>query len=137
VLKFLRLYLPAILLVGMVTACGSATETEQDKYPNETAGQKNARRTAERYLSASSFSRTELIKQLELEKLSTGDAEYAVKALRPDWKMEAVESATSYLRGSSYFAREGVIAELKHEGFTDEEAEYAAAQAYRQVASRQ
>jgi hypothetical protein len=145
--KFLRLYVPGLLLVGMIIACGSASEgfkegyeqgknggtstekTEEEKFPNETTSQRNARQSAEDYLSVSAYSRTGLVKQLEYEDYSTEDATYAVDALDVDWKDQAAKSAKEYMDVSSY-SRQGLKDQLKYEGFTEEEAEYGVAQVY-------
>jgi 4-alpha-glucanotransferase len=99
-----------------------ATETQEEAV-TETIGQKNARESAESYLSFTAFSREGLIDQLEFEEYSTEDAEYAVDALNVDWKEQAAKSAESYLEFTS-FSREGLIDQLLFEGYTQEEAEY-------------
>jgi hypothetical protein len=145
--KFLRLYLPAMLLVGMVIACGSGTKpdpgyktndggtgaseqkAEEEEFPDETGGQRNARHKAEEYLATGAFSKSGLIKQLEYEKFSTEDATYAVEALDVDWKDQAAKKAKEYMESGS-FSRDGLKGQLTYEGFSAEEAEYGAAQTY-------
>ena len=94
---------------------------------NDTAGltlsQYNAVRSARSYLNYSSFSRSGLIKQLEFEKFSTSDAEFAVDYLSPDWYAEAAEAAAAYLRYSS-FSADGLVDQLMYEGFTRDQANY-------------
>ncbi|HJR89787.1 MAG TPA: Ltp family lipoprotein, partial [Aeromicrobium sp.] len=75
----LRLFLPAMLIVGMLTACGpdkegpeagsgqSSEKPQVEQTPKETASQKEARQKAEEYLSDGAHSRTGLIEQLESE----------------------------------------------------------------------
>ena len=99
------------------------TTEPQEEAVTETIGQKNARESAESYLSFTAFSRQGLIEQLEFEEFSTEDAEYAVDALEVDWKEQAAKSAEAYLEFSA-FSREGLIDQLVFEGFTQEEAEY-------------
>ena len=90
---------------------------------NETAGQENARESAESYLKFQAFSRTGLIKQLEFEGYSTTDATYGVDAQNADWNDQAAKSAKSYLDYQS-FSRSGLVDQLLFEGFTQSQAEY-------------
>jgi hypothetical protein len=90
---------------------------------NETAGQENARRSAENYLGSIAFSAQGLIKQLEYEGYSTADATYAVGAVRPDWNAQAAKSAKNYL-DTMPFSRSGLIVQLKYEGFNEQQAVY-------------
>lgn len=99
-----------------------ATEVEVET-DTETVGQKNAVESAQSYLSYSSFSRFGLIKQLEFEGYSPGDAVYAVDKIGANWNEQAAKSAQAYLDYSS-FSRSGLIDQLKYEGFTQEQAEY-------------
>jgi hypothetical protein len=99
------------------------TTEPQEEAVTETIGQKNARESAESYLSFTAFSRQGLIEQLEFEEFSTEDAEYAVDALEVDWKEQAAKSAEAYLEFSA-FSREGLIDQLVFEGFSQEEAEF-------------
>jgi hypothetical protein len=96
---------------------------EDSEYPGETAGQKNARRSAEDYLDTQSFSRSGLIKQLKFEGYSTEDATYGVDTVSPDWNEQAAKHAADYLDTQS-FSRSGLIDQLKFEGFTAEQAAY-------------
>jgi len=91
--------------------------------PKESAGQTNARKSAESYLRYQAFSRTGLIKQLEFEKFSTADATYAADAVEVDLNEQAEKSAKSYLESGS-FSRQGLIDQLVFEGFTQAQAEY-------------
>ena len=75
------------------------------------------------YLDYSAFSRTGLIKQLEFEKYSTGDATWAVDRVTVDWNEQAAKKAKSYLEYRS-FSRAGLIDQLVYEGFTPAQAEY-------------
>lgn len=101
----------------------TATPTTLDPYANETVSQKNARRSAADYLDLTAFSRTGLIKQLEYEGFSQGDAAYAVDAMNADWNAQAAKSAAQYLDLTS-FSRSGLVDQLVYEGFTAAEAEY-------------
>jgi hypothetical protein len=100
----------------------------------ETAGQENARRSAESYLETSAFSRTGLIKQLSSEYgegYSKADAIYAVNHINVDWNEQAAKSAKSYL-DTSAFSRQGLIEQLSSEygdGFTYAQAVYGVNQA--------
>jgi SOS response regulatory protein OraA/RecX len=130
-----------MLLVGMLTACGSGKEgtdagrgqssekPQAEQTPQETAAQKNARQKAEEYLSAGAHSRTGLIEQLESEEFSNEDATYGVDAAGVDWRDQAAKKAKEYLDASSY-SRDGLKDQLKSDGFTDDEAEYGVSQFY-------
>jgi SOS response regulatory protein OraA/RecX len=91
--------------------------------PTETAGQYNARKSAQSYLKYSSFSRTGLINQLLYEGFSSADATYGTDAQNADWNVQASKTALSYLKYSS-FSRSGLIGQLLYEGFTQAQAEY-------------
>ena len=102
-------------------------EVEVESTPDETAGERNARRSAEAYLEYSSFSRQGLIDQLLYEEFSQADAEYGVDALGADWNEQAALSAEAYLEYSA-FSRQGLIDQLIYEGFSQAEAEYGVSQ---------
>jgi Host cell surface-exposed lipoprotein len=103
-------------------------EPVEEEAPAETAGQENARRSAEDYLDYSAFSRKGLIEQLEYEGYSTKDATYAVDAVSPNWKEQAAKAAKDYLESSS-FSRSGLIEQLEYEGYTEQQAVYGVNQA--------
>ena len=96
---------------------------------SETAGQENARRSAEKYLDFSAFSRKGLIQQLSSsagEGFSRADAIYAVNHIDVDWNEQAAKSAKNYLDQSA-FSRQGLIEQLSSEygdGFTHAQAVY-------------
>jgi type IV secretory pathway VirB10-like protein len=147
--RALVVVLAAFACVGIASGCGeddtsspAAQETTTKKAPapppppppppppepekpEETAGQQNARESAESYLDTSAFSRTGLIKQLKYEGYSTADATYAVNAVNPNWNEQAAKAAQSYLDTSS-FSRSGLIEQLMYEGYTRAQAEYGA-----------
>ena len=68
---------------------GHVTPAPAPVQSSETAGQENARRTAESYLDFSAFSRSGLIKQLTFEGYSEADATYAVDAVAVNWNEQA------------------------------------------------
>ena len=96
-----------------------------------TVSQQNAYRSAQSYLSYSDFSRSGLLSQLEFESFPAADAEFAVARLEAeggvDWNAQAAGSAKSYLEYSS-FSRQGLVDQLKFEGFTPEQAEFGVSQ---------
>lgn len=96
---------------------------EPEAEPAETAGQENARQTAEDYLDYSPFSKSGLIEQLEYEGYDTADAEYAVDNVEVNWRDQAALQAESYLEYDS-FSRSGLIEQLEYEGFTTKQATY-------------
>jgi len=110
--------------VTVVESEGEAeTEAPEEEASDETAGQENARRSAESYLETAAFSRSGLIKQLKFEGYSTADATYGVDAVSPDWNEQAARAAKSYL-DTSAFSRSGLIQQLVYEGYTQQQAVY-------------
>jgi hypothetical protein len=106
----------------------AATSTEKAKPPKpekpaETAGQTQARASAEQYLDYSAFSRSGLIEQLEFEGFSTKDATYGTEAQHANWNDQAALAAKEYLDYSS-FSRAGLIEQLTFEGYTPQQAEF-------------
>lgn len=108
-----------------------APEAAAPEAPAMTVSQENAVEKAESYLDLTGFSRSGLIDQLEFEGFTTEDATFAVEYLEStgavDWNAEAVEKAESYMDLTA-FSRSGLIEQLEFEGFTTEQANYAADQ---------
>jgi len=113
---------------------GSTVALILDEPPALTLAQENAVRSAESYLSFTSFSKKGLIEQLTSEYgegFEAADAKFAVKYLEEndlvDWNAEAVEAAESYLELTS-FSRSGLYDQLTSDygsGFTDKQAKHA------------
>jgi SOS response regulatory protein OraA/RecX len=103
-----------------------APTTIKSPATTESIGQKNAKSKAASYLDYSFFSRSGLIDQLLYEKFSRADAEYAVDAVKANWKLQAAGKAESYLSYSA-FSRSGLVDQLLYEGFTSSEAEFGVA----------
>ena len=97
--------------------------------PTETAGQENARRSAEDYLDFQAFSESGLIKQLKFEGFTTAQATYGAKSVGANWNEQAVRSAKNYLDGQA-FSKAGLVEQLKFEGFTAAQATYGADRAF-------
>jgi Host cell surface-exposed lipoprotein len=100
-----------------------AEKSKEAEKPVETAGQENARESAESYLDLKAFSRQGLINQLKFEGFSVKDATYGVDAQKANWNKQAAASAQDYLDMSS-FSRDGLIDQLIFEGYTRPQAEY-------------
>jgi hypothetical protein len=106
-----------------------APDAPEGTSSSETAGQENARRSAESYLEFSAFSRKGLIQQLSSEYgegFSKADAIFAVNHIDVDWNEQAAKSAKNYL-DTSAFSRQGLIEQLESEygdGFTHAQAVY-------------
>lgn len=90
-----------------------------------TTGMRNALRSAEQYLSFTSFSRSGLIEQLKFDQYTASEAEYAVDNCGADWYEQAEKSAKKYLDFMS-FSRGGLIDQLVFDGFTRDQAEHGA-----------
>jgi hypothetical protein len=88
-----------------------------------TVAQQNAIESAQSYIDYTAFSRKGLIKQLQFEGYSKGDATLAVDSLDVSWKKQAALSAKAYLDYSS-FSRKGLIEQLEFEGYTHTQAVY-------------
>lgn len=90
-----------------------------------TAGQRNALKSANQYLSVMAFSHSGLIEQLEYDQYSNEDATYAADNCGADWNEQAAKSAQQYLDLMG-FSRDGLIEQLIYDGYTDEQAAYGA-----------
>jgi Host cell surface-exposed lipoprotein len=105
------------------------TAPDAPEVSGETAGQENARQSAENYLDFTAFSRKGLIQQLSSsagDGFSRADATYAVTHIDVDWNEQAAKSAKNYLDFSS-FSRQGLIEQLSSnagDGFTYAQAVY-------------
>src|SRR6266540_514813 len=106
--------------VGVHTPKADASKADA---PKETAGQSNARQSAEDYLDYAAFSKSSLVKQLKYEGFDTVDAKYAARAVDADWNEQAARAAQEYLDYSS-FSRSGLIEQLRYEGYTLKQATY-------------
>ena len=99
-----------------------------------TGPQKNAVRSAEKYLSFQGFSRAGLIDQLSSpygDGYNVSDATAAVNSLSIDWNAQAVRSANQYLKMMG-FSCNGLIIQLSSDAgdkYTESQATYGAQQA--------
>jgi len=98
-------------------------ETELDS--DVTVEQENAVRSAENYLSFTSFSREGLVEQLKFEGFSSEDAEFAVSQLDVDYYEQAEKTAMKY-QDMTGMSRDGLIGQLEFDGYTREQAEHGA-----------
>ena len=111
-----------------------AVEELPDPTSDMTMGQKQAIKSAERYLDLTAFSKAGLIEQLSSEYgdgFEVEDATFAVEYLEEnnmvDWNEQAVKAAQKYLDLTS-FSKEGLIEQLSSEygdKYTKEQAQYA------------
>jgi hypothetical protein len=104
--------------------------TKSTSESSETIGQRNAVRAAKDYLNYTAFSRQGLIKQLEFDKYSDADAEYAVDHIGVDWNEQAAKTAKNYLDYSA-FSRQELIKQLEFDGYTSEQAAYGVDKSYK------
>ena len=88
-----------------------------------TLSQQNALSKASDYLDYTAFSKTGLIKQLEFEGFSNGDAKWAVERVSVDWNEQAALKAADYLDYTS-FSKSGLTDQLIFEGYTKKQAAY-------------
>lgn len=101
----------------------SGAEPVDTNTSSSSAGEKNALESALSYLDYSAFSAEGLKEQLEFEKFTSDEAQYAVDNCGADWKEEALESALQYLDYSG-FSKQGLKEQLLFEKFTEEQATY-------------
>ena len=71
------------------------------------------------------FSKSGLIKQLEFDGYSSGDATYAAENCNVNWNEQAAKSAKNYL-DTMPFSKSELIHQLEFDGYSKEEAEYGA-----------
>lgn len=102
--------------------CGEEVDSKETTI-EVTNSQLNALRRAGEYLDLMAFSKEGLADQLEFEKFSKEDAEWAVENCGADWKEQAAKKAQDYLDMMS-FSRDGLIDQLEFEGFTHKQAVY-------------
>lgn len=98
-------------------------ETTQNITNETTMGEKNALKTALRYLDYTAFSYKGLIEPLEFEGYTHSEAVYGADNCGSDWNEQAAKCAKKYLDFSS-FSRTGLIEQLEFEGFTHSQAVY-------------
>ena len=95
----------------------------ENQKPSITTGMRNAKSSAENYISFMPFSRQGLIDQLLFEGYSEEESVYGVDSIVVDWNEQAALSAQKYLDMMS-FSRQGLIDQLVFEGYSYEQAEY-------------
>lgn len=99
------------------------TDEELSATSEPTTGERNALKSAQRYLSIMAFSYDGLVRQLEYEGYSHDEAVYAADNCGADWNEQAAKKAADYLDIMS-FSRDGLIDQLEYEGFSEEQAVY-------------
>lgn len=101
-------------------------EAESSEIKNATDTQKNALRAAENYLDTMPMSKQGLISQLEFDKFTREDSEWAVAHLKVDWNKQAERSAVQYVNTTGY-SYEGLVDQLiQGDQFTRAQAEHGA-----------
>lgn len=122
-----------IVIVCAVSCSGSpeatVPETTEPIVTQEvlTPVQQDALALAEKYLSEAPFSYLGLVSQLEYDGLDYETADFAVARCGADWNEQAELSAREYLELGE-FDRQQLLDALLFEGFTNQEAEFAADQ---------
>lgn len=101
----------------------SGAEPVDTNASSSSVGEKNALDSALSYLDYSAFSAEGLKGQLEFEKFTSDEAQYAIDNCGADWNEEALESAKQYLDYSG-FSKQGLYEQLLFEKFTEEQATY-------------
>ena len=119
----------ASMAMAIASTCDELITPVQSAPKPLTGPQKNAIRSAKRYLEHGAFSRNGLISQLssKVEGYDYSDAQIAVDSLNVNWKYQAERKAKQYLEYSG-FSCQGLINQLSShaEKFTQEEAIYGA-----------
>ena len=98
------------------------TETTTEEVLNSIV--QEAMKTAKTYLGYIDYSYSGLVNQLELEGYSNTDAVKAVEMLGIDWNEQALKCANAYIVKSKMTKKE-VKKQMKADGFTDSQIEYA------------
>ncbi|MBQ7374015.1 MAG: Ltp family lipoprotein [Clostridia bacterium] len=91
-----------------------------------TKREKDALRTAQRFIDTFAISEQKIMEDLENLGYSYEEIEYAMDKCDVDWYDEAVEAAENLLESSTNLTEDQIIAWLELAGFTSSEAEYAA-----------
>lgn len=150
--RFWLLGLLALIIIGSIMAKGggssdnkSTPSTSQSAGDNKssattsdpaaklTAVQKNARKSAENYLSTMPFSKDGLIQQLSSDagdKFSAADATAAVNTLDTNWNEQAAKAAKNYMKIQP-MSCDGLIQQLSStagDKYTTDQATYGAKQ---------
>ncbi len=116
------------------TSANVQTETPAEAQPfvppvvpaDATESQLEALATAESFIASSPFSKEGLASFLvNPTGYSEADAEFAAEYCSANWSEQAVLSAESYLEGFPKTTSGELIEQLKFEGYTDEEIEFA------------
>lgn len=98
--------------------------------PQYTASQQAAIQDAQSYLTNEpGFSEQGLIGQLEFDKFSAADAEFAVDHVKVDWDQQAAADAQNYQQNEGGFSCGSLISQLEFDHFTSAQATYGADQA--------
>lgn len=101
-------------------------ESESSEIKNATDTQRNALRAAENYLDSMPMSKQGLIGQLEFDKFSREDSEWAVAHLKVDWNKQAERAGVQYVNTTGY-SYEGLVDQLiQGDQFTRAQAEHGA-----------
>ena len=131
--KIVTIFLVAVLVVSAIALVGCSSKKEPVEEP---AVQKDAEpeltvedavadaqeKVSDPY---SGYSEKGVIEYLEGKGHSTEDATYAVQNIDVDWNEQAVKFAEAYMRRTS-LSGEKIVEQLMYEGFTGEQAVYAA-----------
>jgi len=97
---------------------------EQTQTENEgSSEQRRAIARAESYTNLMAFSRARLIQQLEFERFTHNDAQWAVDQLTIDWNEQALKKANSY-HSLMNLPPENIRRLLAFEDFSEEQIDY-------------
>lgn len=128
------LLITLIIVIVCAVSCSGSPETTVPETTEptvtelvQTPDQLDAMALAEQLLTQAPFSYAGLVSQLEYEGYDYQTAEYAVARCGADWFQQAETSAREYLELGE-FDRQQMIDALLFEGFTTQEAEFAADQ---------
>ena len=99
-------------------------EEKEVKSDVVTIGMKNALGKAKTYLNVLDFSKEGLKDQLEYDKYTDEEINYAIENVEVNWNEECVGKAKTYLNVMD-FSKEGLKGQLEYDGYTSEQINYA------------
>ena len=110
------------------TTAGNTQGTTPSAAASATGERQKALVSAQNKLGQMAYSRQWLIAELQNDGFSAEDATWAVDNCSVDWNDQAYRKAKEYLTLTT-FTHEGMVDQLKFEGFTQAQAEYGATKA--------
>ena len=121
----------SVCVMGAVVGCSDGNKSEVVEYfeSKTSAKETDVMSAAAFHLDGAGVSKESLRTVLENNGFTSEEIDYAMENCGADWYEQAKMCATEYMEYMS-FSYKGLVVQLKFEGFTDEEAEFGAAELY-------